>query len=328
MNPEFITMRIIFFGTPVFAAAHLEYLVQNGHEIAAVVTAPDKPAGRGKQLQESAVKKTAMQSGIPVLQPLKLKDPEFVQQLQIPQADLFIVIAFRMLPEIVWKLPVKGTFNLHASLLPNYRGAAPINRAIMNGETETGLTTFLINEDIDTGHIIKQIKLPIGENETAGELHDKMIQEGCTLVEETILLLSQTGTSAVPQSAFVSDFDALKPAPKLYKEDGKINWNKNGREIHNLIRGLSPYPGSYTRFVSENGELMELKLYKSRFEETAHDKTHFTLLTDNRTYAKVALEGGFLFLDELQQSGKKNLPIEAFLNGFKFHGIWKADLMF
>ena len=321
-------MRIVFFGTPDFAAEQLEHLIKQGVEIVAIVTAPDKPAGRGKKISQSSVKAVALNYMIPVFQPTNLKDPSFIDNLKNTHADLFVVIAFRMLPEVIWKLPPLGTFNLHASLLPQYRGAAPINRAIINGESKTGLTTFFINETIDTGHILKQVEIEIGANETAGELHDRMIEEGKKLIINTLRDIEQGRTTALPQESVITSSTLLKAAPKLFKEDCKIIWEKEGYEIQNHIRGLSPHPGAFTQLIDREGNTIDIKIYKSEFESKLHDKAQFTLLTDNRTYLKVALKDGYLHLNQLQQAGKKTLNQKEFLNGFKFHGHWSVNTAF
>lgn len=321
-------MRIVFFGTPDFAAEQLEYLIKQGVEIVAIVTAPDKPAGRGKKLSQSSVKAVALKYMIPVFQPTNLKDPSFINDLKSVCADLFVVIAFRMLPEVIWKLPPLGTFNLHASLLPQYRGAAPINRAIINGESRTGLTTFFINETIDTGHILKQVEIEIGANETAGELHDRMIEEGKILIINTLQDIEHGRSTALAQASVITDSTLLKAAPKLYKEDGKINWGKEGNEIHNQIRGLSPHPGAFTQLIDNEGNTLDIKIYRSEFESKFHDEAQFTLMTDNRTYLKVALRDGYLHLNQLQQAGKKTLFQKEFLNGFKFSGKWSVNLAY
>ncbi len=319
-------MKIVFFGTPAFAARQLEFIAAHGIDVCAVVTAPDKPAGRGKKLAASEVKQAAIRLGLPVLQPVLLREPSFLETLQSFNADLFVVIAFRMLPDLVWKIPPAGTFNLHASKLPDYRGAAPINRAIMNGETTTGLTTFFINANIDTGHIIRQTDLKIDDNETAGELHDRMIEIGQQLVLDTIRDIALGKATTTPQIDVTNK--PLKTAPKLHKEDGKIDWTKTLQSVHNHIRGLSPHPGAYCRLINEKNETLELKILRSTIETCVHNETVFALLTDNRSQLKVALKEGFLHLTQIQQAGKKSLSTREFLNGFKFSGNWFADAAF
>ncbi|MGZ5243721.1 MAG: methionyl-tRNA formyltransferase [Bacteroidia bacterium] len=301
-------LRIIFLGTPDFAVPSLAKLVENGYNIVAVITAPDKPAGRGLQLQQSPVKKYALTQNIPVLQPEKLKNSEFLEELKSYNADLQIVIAFRMLPELVWNMPKLGTFNLHASLLPQYRGAAPINRAIMNGEKETGLTTFFLQHEIDTGHILLQEKMLIGEDETAGELHDRMMLTGADLVLRTVEAIENNSLNPVPQK----ENEHIKHAPKIFKEDCRIDWNWNIDQIHNHIRGLSPYPAAWTTLQGKN-----FKIYKTKKEEISHIYSVGKILTDGKTYMKVAANGGFIHLLEVQMEGKKRLPVSEFLKGFQ-----------
>lgn len=318
------SIRIVFFGTPEFAAMQLEFLIQQGYCMVGAVTVPDKPAGRGKKISASHVKQTALKHGIPLLQPEKLKDTNFLLQLDALKADLFIVIAFRMLPKEVWTKPVLGTFNLHASLLPQYRGAAPINRAIMNGETTTGLTTFLINESIDTGHILLQERLPIGNDETAGQLHERMIDLGKKLVEKTIIALATGDTTPIPQNVITKE---LLAAPKIFRNDCIIDWTKQGSQIHNQIRGLSPYPSAYTTLQNDRNDKLEIKIIRGKFEarESKSDKESFSLLTDNRSFLKVALPDGYYHIHVIQISGKKAMETAEFLRGNKFEGSWKIS---
>lgn len=307
-------MKIVFMGTPEFAVASLSELVRSGCTIAGVVTAPDKPAGRGLQMQTSAVKKYAQEKNIKVLQPEKLKDETFLSELKSLKADLQIVVAFRMLPEVVWKMPQKGTFNLHASLLPQYRGAAPINRAIINGEKETGVTTFFLNHEIDAGQLILQEKISIGEDETAGELHDKLMNVGAKLVLKTVRAIENNEVAAKEQS--FSSKEVLKSAPKIFKEDCRIDWNKSLLDIHNFIRGLSPYPTAWTELKNMQGEKTQLKIFKSNKEIIKHNHSNGAILTDKKTFAKVAVTDGFIYLEEIQLSGKKRMNISEFLRGF------------
>ena len=279
--------RIIYFGTPEFAASQLEAILQAGYEVAAVVTMPDKPAGRGKKLQGSEVKKTALQHQLPLLQPEKLKDPVFLETLASFHADLFIVVAFRMLPAVVWKMPPLGTFNLHASLLPQYRGAAPINHAIINGETLTGLTTFFLNEEIDQGAIIMQETVPIRPDETAGELHDELMTLGNKVVVETIRKIESGDLHPVNQEA-LSDKLPLRNAPKIFKDFCFIPWNRDCQSIYNLIRGLSPYPAAHALLRSDANETLELKVYSAEIELTQHEETIGTVLTDGKSFLKIA----------------------------------------
>ncbi|PKP53023.1 MAG: methionyl-tRNA formyltransferase [Bacteroidetes bacterium HGW-Bacteroidetes-1] len=317
-------VRIIFFGTPEFASKQLDNLILNGYDVVAAVTAPDKPAGRGKKNSVSALKTMATMHHIPVLQPEKLKEESFINTLESLQADLFIVIAFRMIPEKVWKMPPLGTINLHASLLPQYRGAAPINRAIINGEKETGITAFFINDQIDTGNIILQKKILITNDDTAGSLHDRMIVESKDLLFQTISKITSGDIKIVVQQGLISNEATLKVAPKIYKADCKINWLKQGQEIYNHIRGLSPYPTAYTEMISDTGKDLDLKIFESSFEACKVKEDIFTLLTDNKTSLKVALHDGYIHLLKVQQAGKKAMSSKEFLKGFHFEGFWKT----
>ena len=316
-------IRIAYFGTPEFAASQLEAIIAAGYEVAVVVTMPDKPAGRGRKIQYSDVKKTALEHGLPLLQPEKLKDPDFLQQLASYQANLFIVVAFRMLPSVVWQMPELGTFNLHASLLPQYRGAAPINFAIINGETETGLTTFFLNEEIDKGAVIMREKVGIRPDETAGELHDELMLLGNKVVVETIRKIENGEASAQPQDELTEN-QQLKPAPKITKEFCDIDWSLDCKTVYNHIRGLSPYPAAHTRLISENGETVELKVFASEIETGKHDFPIGQVVNDNKKHLKVALRDGFIQLTQIQQSGKKAMPIADFLRGKVLDGIWKT----
>ena len=316
-------IRIAYFGTPEFAASQLEAILAANYDVAVVVTMPDKPAGRGRKLQYSEVKKTALEHGLPLLQPEKLKDPSFLEQLASFQANLFIVVAFRMLPAVVWQMPALGTFNLHASLLPQYRGAAPINFAIINGETETGLTTFLLNEEIDKGEIIMQERIGIRPDETAGELHDELMLLGNLVVIETIKKIQSKQLNTIVQEDLV-DGQALKSAPKISKEFCNIDWSQDCQTVYNHIRGLSPYPGAHTRLVSDNGDTIDLKVYASKIESNCPDMPVGTILTDNKKTLKVALSDGFILLTHLQQAGKKAMPTEDFLRGTQLNGVWKT----
>ncbi|WP_231401994.1 methionyl-tRNA formyltransferase [Panacibacter microcysteis] len=302
-------LRIVFMGTPEFAVASLKALVENGYHIAGVITAPDKPAGRGMKMTESAVKKYAVEKGIPVLQPEKLKNPGFLQQLQLLRADVQVVVAFRMLPEVVWNMPPMGTINVHGSLLPQYRGAAPINWAIINGEKETGVTTFKLQHEIDTGNILLQRTIPIHENETAGELHDKMKEVGAALLVETIQKLAGGKLAEAPQKVVSND---LKHAPKLFTETCKIDWTKSVDDIHNLIRGLSPFPGAYTML---NGKTF--KIYKSSKEKTVLNDAAGSVTTDHKTYIKFACKDGYIYANDIQLEGKKRMAVQDFLRGNK-----------
>lgn len=300
-------------GTPGFAVGVLNKLVDDGYNIKAVITAADKPAGRGRKILFSDVKKYALEKNIPVLQPEKFKSDKFLSQLKAINADLFIVVAFRMLPKVVWEMPKYGTFNLHASLLPDYRGAAPINHAIINGETKTGVTTFFLNEDIDTGNIIMQTECNITSEDNAGSLHDKLMSIGADLVTKTVDKIESKDFKTKKQD---SSSEKLNPAPKLSKEYCKINWNNSAENIINHIRGLSPYPTAWT-LISEEKNLT-CKIYRAEFITGSHTLNNGTLVTDNKSFAKVAVNSGFIFLHDIHLSGKKRLDIKSLLNGFTF----------
>jgi len=316
-------IRIAYFGTPEFGASQLEAIIKAGYEVAVVVTMPDKPAGRGHKIQYSDVKKTALEYNLPLLQPEKLKDPIFLEQLSSYQADLFIVVAFRMLPAVVWQMPELGTFNLHASLLPQYRGAAPINFAIINGETETGLTTFFLNEEIDKGAVIMREKVAIRPDETAGELHDELMVLGNQVVVETIRKIENGEVYALPQEELAEN-NTLKPAPKISKEFCNVDWSLDCQTVYNHIRGLSPYPAAHTSIQSENGEIIELKIFSSKIESCTPEMPVGSVLTDNKKYLKIALQDGFIHLTQVQQAGKKAMPIADFLRGTQLLGAWKT----
>lgn len=320
-------MKIVYFGTPEFASSQLEAIISAGYEVAAVVTVPDKPAGRGKKIQCSDVKETALKYGLPIMQPVSLKAPEFLEELSSYNADLFVVVAFRMLPEVVWSMPPKGTFNLHASLLPQYRGAAPINHAIINGEKETGLTTFILDKEIDTGEIIKQEIVKIEDDETAGTLHDKLMLLGNKVVVETIKMIEEGRVNSQSQQTIIQrDNIVLKPAPKIFKEDCKIDWTKDAKSIYDFIRGLSPYPAAHTQFVSENDTVLDIKIFEVTIEEKNQDDIElFQIKTDGKTYLKVALKDAFINIKVLQQAGKKAMPVEDFMRGTRLNGEWKVQ---
>jgi len=304
-------LRIVFMGTPDFAVAILDALVKAKLNVVGVITAPDKPAGRGQKIAESAVKKYALEHNLTILQPTNLKSEEFTKELETLKANLQIVVAFRMLPKVVWQLPNYGTFNLHASLLPNYRGAAPINWAIINGETKTGVTTFFIDEKIDTGNIILQEDVEISKNETVGELHDKLMLIGSKLVVETVKQIEQNNVKIVKQP----EIDE-KPAPKIYSETCKINWNDSLNNIYNLIRGLNPYPAAWTTLINNNKEI-KVKIYDVKIENIAHNYKIGTLVTSKQEI-KVAVTNGFLIINSLQLAGKRKMESKSLLNGFTF----------
>ncbi|MCD6598491.1 MAG: methionyl-tRNA formyltransferase, partial [Bacteroidales bacterium] len=282
--------RIAFMGTPEFALESLKKIIEENFQVVCVVTATDKPAGRGKKISESAIKKFAIQNNIPVLQPPNLKDIEFINDLNSFHAHLNVVVAFRMLPEAVWAMPPDGTINLHASLLPDYRGAAPINRVIINGEKKTGLSTFFIEKDIDTGKIILQKEIQIPAHMNAGELHDTLMVEGATLLIKTIVLIISGNVSPKPQS----HVKVPKTAPKIHSEDCKIPWNKNANTIYNHIRGLSPFPGAWTEVVIQGREIIKVKIFETTVISEVHKIKVGSIISDNKTYLKVAVDGGFL----------------------------------
>lgn len=317
-------MRIIYMGTPEFAVESLKLLLENNYNIVGVITVPDKPAGRGQQVQESAVKKFAVEKGLTVLQPEKLKDTQFLEQLKALKADLQIVVAFRMLPEIVWNMPRLGTFNLHGSLLPQYRGAAPINWAVMNGEKETGVSTFFLQHEIDTGKIIFREKVSISENETAGEIHDKLMRIGAQLVVKTVRAIEQGSYPQVDQLQLIDAGIELKTAPKIFKENCRIDWNRSVTEIHNHIRGLSPYPTAFTDFLSPEGKLFPVKIFKSKKEEVQTETEARSVNTDSRNYIKIATRSGYLNIEELQVAGKKRMTVNEFLRGFPIKNDWRV----
>jgi methionyl-tRNA formyltransferase len=300
-------------GTPDFAVAILAKLVDEGCDIAAVITAPDKPAGRGMQLTPSAVKKYAVEKGLQVMQPVKLKDPAFLDELRNLQADLQVVVAFRMLPEVVWNMPPLGTINLHGSLLPKYRGAAPINWAIINGEKETGITTFKLQHAIDTGDILMQDTLVIRDDETAGELHDEMKELGAQLVYQTLEKYCAGLLEPIPQ-AVVEDADILPNAPKIHTETCRINWSASAKAIYDLIRGLSPYPGAFTQL---EGKM--LKIYASAYAIEHHQEQPGAWKTDGKTFLKFAAADGWIFVETMQLEGKKRMLIADFLRGHRFN---------
>jgi methionyl-tRNA formyltransferase len=312
-------IRIVFMGTPEFAVAPLQAIKSAGMDIAGVVTAPDKPAGRGKKLTSPAVKVYAEKAlNCPVLQPEKLRDPEFIHQLSGMQADLFIVVAFRMLPEAVWTLPKHGTINLHASLLPQYRGAAPVNWCIINGEKETGLTTFLIDREIDTGKILLQEKMAVGQDENAGELHDRMMEAGAALLVRTIEQVMEGTVAPVPQEAFSIPGDQLKKAPKIFKPDCRIDWSRKSETIHNLVRGMSPFPGAFTYLAEAGGERSMLKVFATkRTGERFGQHVPGTLHADNANRLHVKTGDGWLELKSVQAEGKKRMSVPDFLRGFR-----------
>ena len=306
----FEQLRIIFFGTPDFSVASLNALVAAGANVVAVVTSPDKPAGRGMHLHESAVKQYAVSKGLFVLQPEKMKAPEFIEQLRALNADLQVVVAFRMMPEVVWDMPPMGTINVHGSLLPQYRGAAPINWAIINGEKETGVTTFRLKHEIDTGDILLQQAVPIRAGDNAGTMHDKLMAAGAELLVKTVRGLAADTIREQPQQILPEA--QIKNAPKIFKEHLLIEWTKTAREIDNFVRGMSPYPTAFAMLGDKS-----IKIFSSDYREEAHTAAPGSFDTDHATYLRFAAKNGWLYLDELQQEGKKRMNVVDFLRGFR-----------
>lgn len=312
-------LKIIFFGTPDFAVESLSRLVDGGYNVAAVVTMPDKPAGRGRQLQESDVKRYAVEHGLPVLQPVSLKDETFIEELRSFNAQLFIVIAFRMLPEAVWQMPPLGTFNLHASLLPRYRGAAPINWAVMNGDSETGVTTFFLKHEIDTGDVIQQRSCPIGRHENVEDIHDRLMVMGADMVIETVDAIIAGTVKPIPQDQMLTTGQQPTPAPKIFKETCRIDWTRPAEQVYNHIRGLSPYPAAWASLMDETENIVTtLKIYKTGEPQPYGNGEHpvaGTILADRKTM-RIACADGWIEILSLQQSGKKRMDTDAFLRGF------------
>ena len=314
-----LKMRIVFMGTPDFAVESLKILVENNYDVVGVMTMPDKPSGRGHKLQYSPVKQYALDHNLRLLQPEKLKDEAFLEELRSLQADLQIVVAFRMLPEVVWNMPKFGTFNLHASLLPQYRGAAPINWAIINGERETGATTFFLTHEIDTGKIILQEKISISESDNAGIVHDRLMVMGAELVKQTVDLLLQGKTDAIDQSQFIHPELVLKTAPKIFKETCQIDISWGVEKVYNFVRGLSPYPTAWIEIqFPEQSEKTFLKVFETEKEFEKHDFTLGTIITDGKKFAKITLNDGFIQLKTVQAAGKKRMEIGEMLRGMRF----------
>lgn len=312
-------MRIVFMGTPEFAVESLKILVENKYDIVGVITMPDKPAGRGYKVQFSPVKQYALEHNLPLLQPEKLKDEVFLEELRSLQADLQIVVAFRMLPEVVWNMPRFGTFNLHASLLPQYRGAAPINWAIINGEKETGATTFFLTHEIDTGKIILQEKIAISEMDNVGTVHDKLMVIGAKLVKKTVDMLMEGKANAMDQAQFIYSGLELKAAPKIFKETCEIDLSWNVEQVYNFVRGLSPYPTARVELVFPNqAQKLILKVFETEKEFCQQELPLGTVLTDGKKFAKFALSDGFIILKSIQTPGKKRMEIGELLRGMRF----------
>jgi methionyl-tRNA formyltransferase len=306
-------LRIVFMGTPEFAVSTLDAILANGFNVVGVITAPDKPAGRGRQLNQSAVKIFALSKGLTALQPTNLKNENFIAQLEALNANIHVVVAFRMLPKVVWQMPEYGTFNLHASLLPNYRGAAPINWAIINGETKTGVSTFFIDEKIDTGEMILQKEVEISETETAGELHDKLMHIGSQLVVDTLNLIQKGNVATIPQK----DNPDIKTAYKLDKDNCFIDWNRSVKDIYNQVRGLNPYPAAWC-LLKNGDEELNIKVYSVEAIECNHDYSIGMLIT-NKQDIKVAAKNGMILLNEIKLPGKRKMDVKSLLNGFEFH---------
>ena len=311
-----MSMRIVFMGTPEFAVASLDILIKNNYNVVGVITAPDKPAGRGQEMQQSEIKKYALQHNLKLLQPEKLKDENFISELKNLRPDLQFVVAFRMLPEVVWDLPPMGTINLHASLLPKYRGAAPINWAIINGEKESGVTTFKLKHQIDTGNILYQEKIQIENTTTAGELHDKLMHTGAELILKTVKALERNFANKTEPEFLLQDETLACHAPKIFKDDCLINWSKPAEEIYNKIRGLSPYPAAYSQLKNGENILQVVKIFAAEFELLKPFQPNGSLLTDNKNFLKVYCEDGLIEIKEIQLQGKKKMQIKDFLRGF------------
>ena len=314
-------MRIVFMGTPEFAVASLDALVNSQYDVVGVVTVPDKQAGRGRKIRTSAVKDYAVDKNITLLQPEKLKNPEFIEALKALKADLFVVVAFRMLPKIVWSMPKNGTFNIHASLLPQYRGAAPINHAIINGEKETGLTTFMIDEEIDTGRIIQQKRIKILDDEDAGSLHDRLMELSKSIVVETCELIKGGNTKLISQKEFIKENIQLNEAPKIFKDNCRISPDLGVEKSELLARGLSPYPAAFVEIESPNGEIFSLKIFKVK---TIREKSlQGKIFTDGKSSLALGFNDGKLLLEDIQLQNKKRMKITDFLRGFDISSDWK-----
>jgi len=311
-------MRIVFMGTPEFAVESLKILVENNYKVVGVITMPDKPAGRGHKVQFSPVKQYALDHQLRLLQPEKLKDEAFLNELRELNADVQVVVAFRMLPEVVWNMPRLGTFNLHASLLPQYRGAAPINWAIINGEKVTGATTFFLTHEIDTGKIILQEKIPISESDNAGTIHDKLMVTGSKMVRKTIDLLTDNQIEGIDQEQFTSNNETLKSAPKIFKETCKVDWNCTANEIHNFVRGLSPYPTAWTEIkLPGQSETIMLKIFETEYEISEHSYKTGEIITDGKKTLKIAVADGYVHLKNVQAPGKKRMETGELIRGLR-----------
>ena len=318
-------LKIVFLGTPDFAVESLEALIGRGYNIAAVVTMPDKPAGRGHKLLQSPVKQCAVSHNIPVLQPVNLKDPAFVEALRVYDADLFIVIAFRMLPEVVWRMPRLGTFNLHASLLPRYRGAAPINHAVMNGDSVTGVTTFMLKHEIDTGDILQQRSIDIGPDENVGSVHDRLMHLGAELTLLTVEDIINGTLKPIPQDQLITAGEEACPAPKIFKETCLIDWRRPAAEIHNFVRGLSPYPAAWCRLKSDNADVIECKIMETRPVEKSGTATPGAVVVDGDRML-VGCGDGYIEIISLRPAGKRQMDTASYLRGARLHNpVMKTD---
>lgn len=312
-------LKIVYMGTPDFAVESLKRLVEGGYNVVGVVTMPDKPAGRGRKVKPSPVKEYAEAAGLHIMQPERLKDEAFIEELRSLGADLQIVVAFRMLPEVVWNMPPMGTFNLHASLLPQYRGAAPINWSIINGDKETGVTTFFLKHEIDTGEIIDRVAVPIEETDDAGIIHDRLMMLGGDLVIKTVDSIIAGGVHTQPQEE-LCEGEELRPAPKIFKDTCHIDWNRPVADIYNLIRGLAPYPCAWSDFVMEGKDPVGVKFYETRKVMEHHEKPAGSVSTDGKTYLRIAAADGWVEVKSLQLAGKKRMTIEEVLRGHSLEG--------
>lgn len=324
MHPK--EVRIVFMGTPDFAVESLKALVENGYNVVGVITAPDKPAGRGQQISESAVKKYAVSNGLKTLQPEKLKNPEFISELEGLKADLQVVVAFRMLPEAVWSMPPMGTFNLHGSLLPKYRGAAPLNWAIINGEKKTGVTTFLLSHEIDTGKIMFQEKTEIADDDNVGSVHDRLMEIGAKLVLKTVDELAIGNVQAIDQEQLIQKPEDVKHAPKIFKDDCRIDWTRDLESVRNLIRGLSPYPTAWTELAHKSkSEILSVKIFAAERDYNL-PAAPGTIHTDGKKFLKIACPDGWLSITDLQLSGKKRMKVDELLRGFHDFDHWVVKM--
>jgi methionyl-tRNA formyltransferase len=312
-------------GTPDFAVETLKRLHEAGKEIVGVITVADKPAGRGKKIRYSAVKEYVMEKGLKILQPTNLKDEVFINELRELKADLQVVVAFRMLPEVVWNMPPKGTFNIHGSLLPQYRGAAPINWAVINGDKQTGVTSFFLDKEIDTGRIIASKSTQISDEDNAGTVHDRLMVLGADLALETVEMIEQGDVSSIAQEDHENYTQELKHAPKIFKQDCKLDFNQSCRSVFNKVRGLSPYPAAYLDLISDSGKSLYMKVFSVDIEEENGAVEAGTMLTDDKNYIKIACQDGFLVLNELQIQGKRRMPVKDFLRGYQFIESWKVN---